>query len=141
MNKNKKKNISLLGVIAVFVAVIGGLFIIGEGWSIFDIEYHFFNKKRTAEMEEMYGIEVTDDIHLKEYKEFGWLSFQYDLTISQINSYDDFLQNNVKGSDIHASDDRGNRIAYTYTWQNNKVYIDFYPQRDNTYIATLSICE
>lgn len=134
---NKKKIKLLLGVIAV----IGGLFIIGEGWSIFDIEYHFFGKKRTAEMEEMYGIEVTDDIHLKEYREFGWLSFQYDLEIDKINSYTDFLQNNVKGSDIHVFDDRNHRKYYIYTWHNTEVYIDFFPQSDNTYMAVLSICE
>ncbi len=143
LDMNMKKLKSLLGVVAVFVAVIGGLFIIGEGWSVFDTKYYFFGKKRTAEMEEMYGIKVTDNIHLKEYKEDGFSYCIYDLTINRIDSYEDFLQNNVKSSDISEPvfDDHIEMVSYSYRWQNNEVYIDFFPQRDNTYMATLSIYE
>lgn len=142
---NKKKIKLLLDVIAVFVAVICGLFIIEfiiEGWSVFDTNYYFFGKKRTAEMEELFGIEVTDDIHLKEYRESGWLSFDYILDINQINSYTDFLQNNVKSTDISepSFDDRlEEAVSYNYTWQNDTVYIYFLRQRDDTYKAQLWI--
>lgn len=142
MNKKKEKIKSLLGIVAVFVVVIGGMFIIGEGFSVFDTKYHFFGKKRTAEMEELYGINVTDDIHLKEYRESGWLSFDYVLDINQINSYTDFLQNNVKSTDISepSFDDRlKEAVSYNYTWQNDTVYIYFMRQRDDTYKAQLWI--
>lgn len=141
MSKGKIKR--LLQVTMVFIAVISGLFIVGEGWSVFDKKYYFFGSKRTAEMEERYGIKVTDDIHLKEYREYGWLSFDYILTINRINSCDNFLLNNVKGSDISEPvyDDMIEMVSYDYTWQSNKVYVDFFRQRDNTYMATLSITE
>lgn len=141
MNNKKEKIKSLFGIVAVFVIVIGGLFIIGEGWSLFDTKYHFFGKKRIAEMEELFGIEVTDDIHLKEYREFSWLSFDYVLDINQINSYTDFLRNNVKSTDISepSFNDRMKKVSYTYKWQNDTVYIYFLRQRDSTYIAELSI--
>ena len=123
--------------VIVFVAIICGL------WLLFDSKYYFFGKQLTAEMEEMYGIKVTDNINLKEYKEFGWLSFQYDLTINKINSYEDFLQNNIRSSDIPKPfyNQRPEKLYYSYTWKNNEVYIEFFPQSDNTYTAVLSICE
>ncbi|MDE6671670.1 MAG: hypothetical protein K2K16_05680 [Ruminococcus sp.] len=145
MNKKKEKIKLLLDVVAVFVALIVGMFIIDfliEGFSVFDTNYHFFGKKRIAEMEELFGIEVTDDIHLKEYRESSWLSFDYVLDINQINSYTDFLQNNVKSTDISepSFDDRlKEAVSYNYTWQNDTVYIYFLRQRDSTYIAELSI--
>ncbi|MBD5159460.1 MAG: hypothetical protein HDT23_04375 [Ruminococcus sp.] len=143
MNKKNEKIKSLLGIVAVFVIVIGGLFILGGDWSLLhDTKYYFFGKKRIAEMEEMFGIEVTDDIHLKEYRECSWLSFDYVLKINQINSYTDFLRNNVKSTDISEPlfDDRSEKMVYyNYKWQNDTVYIYFLRQRDNTYLAELRI--
>lgn len=88
-------NVLIAAVIVILLLAAGYNFIFS-----FDTTYYIFGKKRIAEMEETFGITVTDDIKLDKYNEFGWLSFEYTLDISKIDDYNKFMQDNVKGKVI-----------------------------------------
>ncbi|MDE6788558.1 MAG: hypothetical protein K2J47_04470 [Ruminococcus sp.] len=161
-NELKKAEKTLNNVLIAIVIVI--LLLVAGYNFIFDLDttYYIFGKNRTAEMEETFGITVTDDIKLKRYREFGWLSFEYTLDISKIDDYNKFMQDNVKGKVIEKIENgiiynykdntqevsdyyekyHKDRIEYTYIWHNCEIYVDFY-DIDNTgyYSATLSKCE
>ena len=157
-NELKKKEKALNNfLITIFAIVL--LLVVGYNFIFdFDTTYYFFGKKRTAEMEETFGITVTDDIKLKRYCESGWLSFDYCLDISKIDDYNKFIQDNVKGKVMEKIENgiiynykdntqefsdyyekyHKDQIEYTYIWQNCEIYVNFY-DIDNTgyYSATL----
>ncbi|MCM1132823.1 MAG: hypothetical protein NC340_05060 [Ruminococcus flavefaciens] len=149
----------------VLIAIIVVILLLFGAYKLFfdlDITYHIFGKNRKAEMEETFGITVTDDIKLERYNEFGWLSFTYTLDISNIADCDKFMQDNVKGklarkiengiiynyedntrefSDYYEQYHK-DEIEYIYIWGNSEIYADFYDHNnDGYYSATLYKCE
>lgn len=146
----KKLNNVLIAIVVIIVVLVAGYNFIFD----LDTTYYIFGKKRTAEMEETFGITVTDDIKLQKYNEFGWLSFDYTLDISKIDDYNKFMQDNVKGkvykkiengiiynyndntqevSDYYEKDD----IVYYYKWDSNVVKIDFYDRNNDGYYSAI----
>lgn len=143
--------ISIVVFISVIALIIGGfIFLI-----TYNPEYTHFGKKRTAKMEQMFGITVTDDIELERYSEFEFLAqLDYTLYINNIDDYNKFMKENVKGKIIQkaengtfydyqnntqeTSDYYENELWYVYTWDNNKIYADFY-YSDGKYSAALNI--
>lgn len=106
-------------------------------------------------MEQMFGITVTDDIELERYSEFEFLTqLDYTLYINNIDDYNKFMKENVKGKIIQKAENGTfydyqnntqetsgyyeNELWYVYTWDNNKIYADFY-YSDGKYSAALNI--
>lgn len=141
MSENKKDTVkSIFGVIAVFVIAIGGLMIIGSGDELGD--WHYFGKKRTAQMEQMFGITVTDDINLKRYSDTEFLTqLSYYLDINNIDDCDKFMQNNVNGKIIKKVEDENANfpVQYLYEWDNYCIIAYFYENNNGSYSATLRL--
>ncbi|MDE7104819.1 MAG: hypothetical protein K2O36_02935, partial [Ruminococcus sp.] len=150
--KEKALNNFLIIIFAIVLLLIAGYNFIFD----FDTIYYIFGKKRTAEMEETFGITVTDDIKLKKYDAFEFLArMDYSLDISKIDDYNKFMQDNVNGkiiekvengiiynydkntqevSDYYEKDD----IKYSYKWNGNIVNIWFnYTDNTGYYLASL----
>lgn len=147
----KSLNTFLIAILAIILLLVAGYNFIFD----LDTTYYIFGKNRTAEMEETFGITVTDDIKLKKYEKSGWLSFDYGLDISKIDDYNKFMQDNVKGKIIKKAengiiydyeqntqelcDSHGkDYIRYYYKWDGNTVGIEFYDHnKDGYYSAKL----
>lgn len=108
--KKRKNNLSESeeskkeGCITVFSKIIVAMFVIYMGFMVFMIDaivvdyWVFFGKKRTAEIESMYGIMVDDDIKLKNYKVTSWMegktrSLEFESNIDGIS----FMEKNCQG--------------------------------------------
>lgn len=141
MSENKKDTVkSIFGMIAVFVIAIGSLFIIGSGDDLGD--WHYFGKKRTAQMEQLFGITVTDDISLERYSDTEILTqLDYFLDISNIDDCDKFMQNNVNGKIIEKVEDENANfpIQYLYEWDSYYVTAYFFEDNNGSYSATLRL--
>lgn len=148
MKENKKSLIkSLISGFIVFGITVYGLFLIGSHGIT---EYNLFGKIRTGKMERTFSIEVTDDIELRYYREYGCTdATSYYLKIVNINDPEKFMQNNVKKSIVNHSgtDSVSDEVEYSYKYpyestygtDYQKVNVTFCKEEDNTYSAHLTM--
>lgn len=144
MEEENKKSLSGLfkGVLIFFVVifVVNGLL---YGGFIFIITYNphytWFTKNRKARMEEKFSIVITDNIKLREYSEFEFLT-QLDYTL-YLDAYDleKFMEENVNGTITEKYDE--NDFAYKGA-DGQKINVDVYKNdsKDN-YSITLNISD
>ncbi|MDE6091550.1 MAG: hypothetical protein K2F73_01995 [Ruminococcus sp.] len=144
MEEENKKPLSGLfkGVLIFFVVifVVNGLL---YGGFIFIITYNphytWFTKNRKARMEEKFSIVITDNIKLREYSEFEFLT-QLDYTL-YLDAYDleKFMEENVNGTITEKYDE--NDFAYKGA-DGQKINVDVYKSdsKDN-YSITLNISD
>lgn len=148
MKENKKSLIkSLISGFIVFGIAVYGLFLIGSHGIT---EYNLFGKIRTGKMERTFSIEVTDDIELRYYREYGCTDkTSYYLKIVNINDPEKFMQNNVKKSIVNHSgtDSVSDEVEYSYKYPYESTYgtdyqevnVTFCKEEDNTYSAHLTM--
>lgn len=144
MEEENKTTLSGLfkGVLIFFVVifVVNGLL---YGGFIFIITYNphytWFTKNRKARMEEKFSIVITDNIKLREYEEFEFLT-QLDYTL-YLDAYnlEKFMEENVNGTITEKYDE--NDFAYKGA-DGQKINVDVYKNdsKDN-YSITLNISD
>ncbi len=120
---NKKSILKFIfkTVIAIFcISIIGivGLYALLE-WSIGGTYYTDFNKERIAQMENVFGIIVTDDIKLEEYSENNGWDGDRMLTL-KTDDYLNFMENNISGTikNYEEYDDRNTVAHFQYSKEN-----------------------
>lgn len=159
---DKSKRILKYILSAIVVITVSGLIFVVS----YNPEYSHFNKKRTAEMEKIFSISVTDDIELKYYQEINdWFTgdTSYTLYIDSVDSPEKFIQNNINGTitaktengvfydyvkntqkNVAVSEDYAVRYVYKFPYEvkdmtyYNEVWIDFI-KKDNMYSAHLNM--
>ena len=90
-------------------------------WSLDGTKYTVFGKKRTAKMEEIFGISVTDDITLSAYN--GYAGFDDDQELElQTSDYQGFLDDSVKGTKLEMRPSDLAVCAFSYQWNSDTVY-------------------
>lgn len=141
--KKRKNNLSASeepkkeDCITVFSKIIVAIFVVYMGFIVFMADvlvvdyWVFFGKKRTAEIESMYGIIVDDDIKLKNYKVTSWmegktrsLEFESDIDGS------DFMKKNCKGELLQCEEYEMSE-NYLYEYQGIKHNMIFYSEGDS----------
>ena len=118
------------------IAVIIALFL----WSLDCTKYTFFGKKRTAKMEEIFGISVTDEITLSVYN--GYAGFDDDQELElQTKDYQGFLDDQVKGTKLEMRPSDRAVCAFSYEWKGDTVYGEVwqYESRHGLYTVNLRI--
>ena len=104
-------------VLILTTAVIIALFL----WSLDGTKYTVFGKKRTAKMEEIFGIAVTDEITLSAYN--GYAGFDDDQELElQTRDYQGFLEDQVKGTKLEMRPSDRALCAFSYEWNGDTVY-------------------
>ncbi len=140
MEEENKKLLSCLfkGFLILFVF---NVLLYGEFIFIitYNPHYTWFTKNRKARMEEKFSIVVTDNIKLREYQEFEFLT-QLDYTL-YLDAWDleKFMEENVKGTITEKYDE--NNFAYKGA-DGQKINVDVYKNdsKDN-YSITLNISD
>ena len=90
-------------------------------WSMDGTKYTVFGKKRTAKMEEIFGISVTDEITLSAYN--GYAGFDDDQELElQTRDYQGFLEDQVKGTKLEMRPSDRALCAFSYEWKGDTVY-------------------
>ncbi|MBP8593553.1 MAG: hypothetical protein KBI35_03895 [Ruminococcus sp.] len=128
------------GIIALVIIFTITAIIILLLWSMGGTKYTIFGKKRTAKMEEIFGISVTDDITLSEYN--GYAGFDDDQELElQTKDYQSFLDDLVKGTKLEKSPSDRAVCAFSYEWKGDTVYGEVwqYELRNGLYTVNLRI--
>lgn len=123
-------------VLILTTAVIIALFL----WSLDGTKYTVFGKKRTAKMEEIFGISVTDEITLSAYN--GYAGFDDDQELElQTKDYQSFLDDLVKGTKLEKRPADRAVCAFSYEWKGDTVYGEVwqYEYRQGLYTVNLWI--
>ncbi len=109
-------------------------------WSMGGTKYTIFGKKRTAKMEEIFGISVTDDITLSVYN--GYAGFDDDQELElQTKDYQSFLDDLVKGTKLEKRPADRAVCAFSYECKGDTVYGEVwqYEFRNGLYTVNLRI--
>ena len=123
-------------VLILTTAVIIALFL----WSLDGTKYTVFGKKRTAKMEEIFGISVTDEITLSAYN--GYAGFDDDQELElQTRDYQGFLDDQVRGTKLEKRPADRAVCAFSYEWKGDTVYGEVwqYEFRNGLYTVNLRI--
>ncbi len=128
------------GIIALVIIFTITAIIILLRWSMGGTKYTIFGKKRTAKMEEIFGISVTDDITLSAYN--GYAGFDDDQELElQTKDYQSFLDDLVKGTKLEKRPADRALCAFSYEWKGDTVYGEVwqYESRNGLYTVNLRI--
>ncbi len=128
------------GIIALVIIFTITAIIILLVWSMGGTKYTIFGKKRTAKMEEIFGISVTDDITLSAYN--GYAGFDDDQELElQTKDYQSFLDDLVKGTKLEMRPADRAVCAFSYEWKGDTVYGEVwqYEFRNGLYTVNLRI--
>lgn len=109
-------------------------------WSMGGTKYTIFGKKRTAKMEKIFGISVTDEITLSVYN--GYAGFDDDQELElQTKDYQSFLDDLVKGTKLEKRSADRAVCAFSYEWKGDTVYGEVwqYESRNGLYTVNLRI--
>lgn len=108
---NKKKAVFAVLLFLIFLVTALFIFI----WiPFYSADYRTFDDSRTAEMEEMFGLEL-GETELKKYK-IG--NYGYTLQIDSIQDYHMFMENNLSGAESEIYKLEENGVIYDY--ENNE---------------------
>ena len=110
-----------LGLTALVIIFTIAVIIVLLLWSMDGTKYTVFGKKRTAKMEEIFGILVTDEITLSVYN--GYAGFDDDQELElQTKDYQGFLDDLVKGTKLEIRPADQGICAFSYEWKGDTVY-------------------
>ena len=152
-----EENISLKESLKIFckemlkyILILALIFLIGAGllfllflWSMSGTTYRKFNQKRTAEMEKIFGIAVTDEVQLYQY--YTDVCFDENTCLDIIvPDYEKFIRQNLPDtiSDFKTYDDISN-VKASFEYITNEDYpvsaIVYQFPEENDYYISLSI--
>lgn len=116
-------------LVALFVVYVG--FMVAF-FDMFIVDYWvFFGKKRTAEMENRYGIVVDDDVKLKEYKATAHMEgTMRQLELKSVVDGDEFMRKNCRGELLQYEEYESSE-QYVYEYHGIKYYMNFYTEGDS----------
>lgn len=97
IEKNRKG--CMVGCLIVIIMIAAGLILICLLFFCdFSTTYNTFGKKRTKLMEQKFGISVTDDIKLVQYRDYPpyWFDDGSEILDIEVDDLESFFDNNVK---------------------------------------------
>ena len=135
MNEQERKKLrrTVLGLLLLLCLP----FIVGAMVDHFDRHFTHFNAERTARMEQIFDITVTDDITLKKFDFDTQLPDSCDAVLELVaNDYEKFIANNINVPVIHEkSEYEKGREYYRYKDKDTDMKIVLRPSGD--YLITL----
>ena len=135
-----KKNIKCIFrscLISVIILLVSGALIIGGFIFIITYEPHYtwFTNKRKEKMNKMFSITVNDNIELREYREFEFLTQRNSSLYLYTYDLEKFMEENINGTitEKYEGDD------FKYIGEESQiVYVDVF-ENDKNYSITLNI--